>query len=170
MTPPRTANADRYWAQYLESLPPERRPAAPYAEAFFFGIVPADAPEISPLVLDGTKTATGSSYWSYEADPNKRFPGVGDRWVVTNGADDPVCIIETIDVRVIPYEEVGEDYAREGGEGDKSLVTWRDIYWRYLVSECAKLGREPTRQAPLVMERFRVVYREPFSSSREPVG
>ena len=162
MIPPRTANADRYWAQYLESLPPERRPAAPYAEAFFFGIVPADAPAISPLVLDGTKTATGSLFWSYEADPSKRLPGVGDHWVFTNGADDPVGIIQTVDVRVIPYDEVTPDYAWAGGEGDRSMATWRDIYWRYIVAESARLGREPSQKAPLVMERFRVVYAEPF--------
>lgn len=159
---PRTANADRYWAQYLESLSPERRPGGSYVEAFFFGIVPADAPAISPLVLDGTKTATGSLFWSYEADPAKHLPGVGDHWIFTNGADDPVGIIRTIEVRVIPYDEVTPDYAWEGGERDRSMATWRDMYWRYIVAECKRLGREPSAKAPLVMERFRVVYGEPF--------
>jgi len=111
-----------------------------------------------PLVLAGTKTATGSALWSYEAN-GKRLPEVGDHWVVTAGADDPVCIIETTEVRILPFDEVGADYARDGGEGDRSLASWRDIYWRYLVSEGSRIGREPSPKAPLVMERFRVVYR-----------
>jgi uncharacterized protein YhfF len=111
-----------------------------------------------PLVLAGTKTATGSLLWSYEAD-GKRLPEVGDHFVVTAGADDPVCIIETTEVRILPYEQVGPDYARDGGEADRSLVSWRDVYWRYIASECRRIGRAPSREAPLVMERFRVVYR-----------
>lgn len=109
-------------------------------------------------MLAGTKTATGSALWSYEAN-GKRLPEVGDHWVVTAGADDPVCIIETTEVRILPFDEVGADYARDGGEGDRSLASWRDIYWRYLVSEGSRIGREPSPKAPLVMERFRVVYR-----------
>lgn len=154
-----SANADRYWARYLASLPAERRPERSYVEAFYFGFSPDDGREIAPLVLAGTKTATGSVLWSYEAD-QKRLPEVGDRSIVTAGADDPVCIIETTEVRVIPFDEVTPDYAHDGGEGDRSMATWRDMYWRYIVSECRRIGREPSPKAPLVMERFRVAYRE----------
>jgi hypothetical protein len=34
------------------------------------------------------------------------------------------------------------------------------MYWQYILSECQRIGREPHEQAPLVMERFAVVYRE----------
>lgn len=111
-----------------------------------------------PLVLSGAKTATGSLLWAYEAD-GKHLPEVGDHSIVTAGADDPVCIIETTEVRVLPVDEVDADWARDGGEGDGSLASWRDLYWRYIVSECRRIGREPSPRAPLVMERFRVVYR-----------
>jgi uncharacterized protein YhfF len=160
-----TANADRYWAQYLASLPPERRPSASYVEAFSFGFTPEDGREIAPLVLAGTKTATGSVYWSYAFD-GKRLPEAGDLCIVTAGSDDPVCVIETTEVRIIPYDEVTEDYAWHGGEGDRSMATWRDIYGRYIASECARMGREPSPAAPLVMERFRVVYRAPLAGAR----
>jgi uncharacterized protein YhfF len=108
-------------------------------------------------VLAGTKTATGSLLWSYEAD-GKRLPEAGDHSIVTAGADDPVCIIETSEVRIVAFDEAGAEWARDGGEGDRSLATWRELYWRYIVSECGRIGREPSPQAPLVMERFRVVY------------
>jgi hypothetical protein len=37
-----------------------------------------------------------------------------------------------------------------------------DLYWRYIVSECERLGRDAHRKAPLVMERFAVVHRDAF--------
>ena len=45
-------------------------------------------------------------------------------------------------------------------ESDRTLATWRPMYWRYIVSECRRTGMEPHPKAPLVMERFTVVYRE----------
>ncbi len=150
---------DRYWAQFLDSIPVGQPKPDRYVEAFFFGTKPDRAHEINRLVLDGTKTATGSLLWSVEAD-GKQHAREGDCWVVTDGGDDPVCIIQTIDARVIPFDEVGEDYARWGGERDRSLESWRDMYWNYIVSECMRIGREPDTKAPLVMERFKVVYAE----------
>ncbi len=119
------------------------------------------ARDIAQLVLDGTKTATGSVLWSYEAD-GKRLPAVGDLSVVSAGGDDPVCIIQTTELRIVPFDEVTEDYARDGGEADRSLRSWREMYWKYIVAECRWIDREPSRKAPLVMERFRVVYGEPL--------
>lgn len=161
-----TIEADRYWRQYLTALPAEvDRPPA-YVESFSFGFTAQDASEIAPLVLDGTKTATGSVLWSYEADA-KPIPVIGDHWVVVEGAGVPVCIIRTTDVAIIPFDEVPEIYAREGGEEDRTLATWRPIYWSYIVSECERVGRAPHPKAPLVMERFTVVYDEALRAPRE---
>jgi uncharacterized protein YhfF len=112
-------------------------------------------------VRRGIKTATGSLVWSNEADgrPQSR---PGDLWVVIAGPDEPVCIIETTEVRIFPYDEVPEEYAWEGGEGDRTVRDWRRIYWKYLTSECTRIRREPSVKAPLAMERFRVVYSEPL--------
>jgi uncharacterized protein YhfF len=151
----------RYWEQFLASLPPQVAPPC-YVEAFFFGTRSEGADQITRLVLDGTKTATGALLWALEADGEKPAEP-GDLWIVTNGGDDPACVIETIDVRVLPFQEVGEEYAWWGGEGDRALPSWRDLYWDYIVAECERLGREADRRAPLVMERFRVVYAEPLA-------
>jgi uncharacterized protein YhfF len=156
-----TSKSDRYWHQYLASLPREVDRPASYVGAFSFGFAPRDASEVSGLVVAGTKTATGSVLWSYEADM-KPIPLIGDHWIVNNGKGEPVCIIRTIDISIIPFDEVPEVYAREGGEGDRTLATWRSMYWRYIVSECRRIGREPHDKVPLVMESFTVVYREPL--------
>lgn len=155
-----TTKIERYWNAYLDSIPlGENRPCR-YVESFSFGFTPADALEIAALVLSGTKTATGSVLQSYEAD-KKRLPIAGDHWIVIVDRDIPVCIIETTQVRIMPFDEVSEDYAWEGGEGDRSLATWREIYWEYITREYQRIGLEPNAKAPLVMERFRVVYSEP---------
>ena len=159
MTAPDT-NVERYWRQFRAS-PAGRQAPSRFVESFFFGTQPAGASEIAELVLAGTKTATGSVLWSYEADA-RPLPAVGDHWIVTGGGDDPACVIRTSHVAVIAFEDVGEEYARWGGEEDRTLASWRRMYWSYLVSECARIGRRPTRRAPLVMERFAVVYAEPL--------
>jgi len=156
-----TTSVERYWTQYLSSIPCGEAQPSRYVEAFSFGFTPADAHEIAQLVLNGTKTATGSFLWSYEAD-NKALPTVGDNWIVTAGSDDPVCIITTAEVRILPFDEVTADYAWDGGEDDRTLASWREIYWEYIVRECQRIGVSPETKAPLVMERFRVIYREPL--------
>ena len=156
-----TKNSDRYWNQYLASLPSGHERPHGYIESFSFGFTLADALEIAPLVLSGTKTATGSPLWSYEAD-KKPLPIVGDHWLVTVGDEAPVCIIETTEVQIIPFEEVTADHAWAGGEEDRSLTSWRAIYWEYITRECRRLGLEPSTKAPLVMERFRMVYGRPL--------
>jgi uncharacterized protein YhfF len=154
-----TDDADRYWMQFLQSLPDNVEPPAHYIGAFSFGFSPEDAASIAQLVLNGTKTATGSVLWSYEYD-KKPVPRVGDYWVVQDGRSVPVGIIQTTDVSLIPFDEVPECYAWEGGEGDRTMETWRSIYWRYIIDECERIGLEPSQKTPLIMERFKVVYSE----------
>jgi len=159
-----TSNVDRYWEQFLASLKAGAKRPSAYADTAAFGFTWDDAREIASLVRIGTKTATGGLVWSNEADgtPGSR---PGDLWIVIAGPDEPVCLIETTEVRVIPYDEVPEEYAREGGEGERTLSDWRRMYWEMIVSECKRIGREPDRKAPLAMERFRVVYSEPLRST-----
>ena len=150
---------DQYWREYLRSLAVGGDTPTHYLEAFTFGFTPEDATELSALVLEGVKTATGSVLWSLEAD-EKPIPQIGDHSIVQDGDGRPVCIIRTIDVSILPFDEVPEAYAREGGEDDRTLETWRPMYWEYIVSECQRIGRDPHEKAPLVMERFAVVYPE----------
>lgn len=160
---------EAYWRQYLRSLPADVSRPARFVEAFFFGTRPDGAAEIAALVLDGVKTATGSPLWSYEAD-GKRVPAVGDHWIVTDGFGGPLCVIRTASVEILPFDLVGEEYARDGGEEDRSLASWRPMYWSYIESECARIGRLPAPDAPLVMERFAVVYAEPLRPGSDPGG
>jgi uncharacterized protein YhfF len=150
---------DRYWGQFLASREGEAAGIPSYIESFSFGTTPESALECARLVLAGTKTATGSLEWSYVAD-GKPIPAVGNHWIVDDGGGAPVCIIMTTGVSIIPFDEVPERYAHDGGEADRTLETWRPMYWRYILSECRRIGRAAEPKAPLVMEHFVVVYRE----------
>ena len=108
-----TKNVERYWNQYLISIPGGQEQPSRYVECFAFGFTPADAREIAQLVLNGTKTATGSVLWSYDAD-KKPVPIVGDLWIVIAGSDGPVCIIKTLEVRTVPFATSPDDRAGIG--------------------------------------------------------
>jgi hypothetical protein len=56
----------------------------------------------------------------------------------------------------------GQRPGRRRYRGAGTLADWRQGYWDYIVSECQRIGRDPARNAPLNMERFRVVYRQPL--------
>ena len=96
-----TTDVERYWNQYLISILGGQEQPSRYVDCFAFGFTPADAREIAQLVLNGTKTATGSVLWSYDVD-KKPLPIAGDLWIVIAG-DAPACIIQTTDVRIIPF-------------------------------------------------------------------
>jgi uncharacterized protein YhfF len=158
----RTRDTDRYWRQFVQSLPPgAERPEGCY-DAFHFGVEKEEASEIALLVLQGIKTATGSVQWVYEFE-GKAPPRPGDHGIVLDSGDRPVCIIETTEVRLLPFDEVDERFAWDGGEWDRTLASWRENYWAFIVSECARIHREPTEKTPLVCERFRLDYREPLA-------
>jgi uncharacterized protein YhfF len=109
------------------------------------------------LIVAGTKTATCSALWEYEAEGGS-LPRVGGRCVVLDGNGEPLCIIETTEVEVRRYDEVDERFAREEGEGDFSLEYWREAHWRFFSRNLPHIGKEPTPDMPLVCERFRVVH------------
>jgi uncharacterized protein YhfF len=110
------------------------------------------------LIAAGTKMATCSALWEYEAE-GELLPEVGSKIIVLDGNGDPLYIVETTEVEVRPYEEVDARFACEEGEGDRSLEYWREAHWRFFSRMLPNIGMEPTPDMPLVCERFRVVYR-----------
>lgn len=125
--------------------------------AFGFGSTPKQADRLCSLVRDGTKRATAGLEWTYDAEGEPR-PEPGDVSVVTDGEGNPGAVIETVEVEMVPFNEVPEGFAALEGEGDKSLEYWRKVHWKFFRKECRKLGREPSDSMPVVCERFRVLH------------
>ena len=130
-----------------------------FFEAFHFDDNEPSANELAELVLLGVKRATAGLGWSYEND-GVPPPIPGSLSVVTDWDAKPVCVIETLDVEVVPYERVDAAFAATEGEGDGSLEYWRRVHWASFSRECARIGREPSPNMPVVCERFKVIYRD----------
>ena len=149
---------ESYWRSYLESLPADSPVRDEQYVAEGWGDSPEMADELGALIADGIKTATCSALWEYEAE-DEPLPQVGLKTVVLDGKGDPLCIVETTEVEVRPYEEVDAGFAYEEGEGDRSLEYWREAHWRFFSRTLPNIGKEPTTDMPLVCERVRVVYK-----------
>lgn len=131
----------------LDSVPPP---------AWSFGANAAQADELLDLVLAGTKTATASALWDYEAD-DEPLPEQGALSIILDGAGRPRALIESTEVEVVPFDEVGEEHARLEGEGDLSLAYWREVHERFF-TETASHDHGFATDMPVVCERFRVLY------------
>src|SRR4028119_983706 len=98
------------------------------------------ADELGGLIASGTKSATCSALWEYEAE-GEPLPEVGMKTIVLDGKGVPLCIVETTEVEVRPYDEVDGRFAYEEGEGDRSLEYWREGNWRVLSRRPSQPGR-----------------------------
>lgn len=154
--PARAERISRFWDSYLRSLPPQQRDRT-YYEAFAFGDSPEMADRLAALVLDGVKTATSELLWERERE-DRHLWGVGDEHVVLDGQGTPVCVIRTTELRVIPFNLVDERFARDYGEGDRTLAWWRENVGAYYENRCSSLSMTFTEGIPLICERFEVVY------------
>jgi uncharacterized protein YhfF len=130
--------------------------------AWSFGATPEQADALLALVLAGTKTATAGALSDYEADGSP-LPEPGTLGIVLDGSGKPRALVVTTDVRVVPFDEVGEEHARLEGEGDRTLEHWREVHEAFFADH-APGGFSPDMK--VVLERFKVVYPKPASRSR----
>jgi uncharacterized protein YhfF len=122
-------------------------------ERFTFGDSPEMADKLLPLVLAGTKTATCGALREYEEDASL-LPRPGQRAIVLDGRGEPACVIEYTRVECRPFDAVDADFARQEGEGDRSLADWRNIHRSFFARNG---GFQPDML--LVCQEFRVIER-----------
>ena len=146
-----------YWRAFLGSASAKTGEISDRYETWHFCDDRDSADKLASLVIAGVKTATSSLVWTYEAE-NEALPVAGNISIITNWDGDPVCIIETMEVQIHPFNEVSAQTAWDEGEGDRSLEYWRGVHWDYFSRECASLGREPAETMPVINEWFRVLY------------
>jgi len=147
-----------FWQALINTLPLDanyRSLEVPPAWGFGDGAQMAD--ELGVLVRQGIKTATCGLLWEYEAE-NEVLPQPGDVSIILNGSGQPLCIIETLSVEVMPFDAVGADFAFDEGEGDRSLGYWRAAHLHFFSRTCRQIGRDVRPDMPLVCERFRMIY------------
>jgi uncharacterized protein YhfF len=152
----RTDIAETWW-QALRRDRPELGLPEGY-DLWYFGDSADLARELLDLVLAGTKTATAGLVWGAD---EAGTPKPGGYSLITDFAGTPHCVLQTMEVRVLPFDQVDPAFAYDEGEGDRSLAFWRDAHWSYFGRRCAELGRQPAPDMPVFCERFRLVYPGP---------
>jgi uncharacterized protein YhfF len=146
-----------FWQAFVRTRGTD--PTPHFLEAFHFDDNQPSADELAALVLAGRKRATAGLLWAHDAE-TRPLPRPGDLSIVTHFNGDPLCVIETVQVDVVPFDQVSAEFAATEGEGDGSLAYWRRAHEAFFGRECRRLGRQPAADMPVVCERFEVVYRE----------
>jgi uncharacterized protein YhfF len=116
-------------------------------------------------VLRGEKTATSSLLAQYQED-GERLPRPGDRLVMVASDEQPVAVVEIIEVTVIALGDASLQLALDEGEGFRSVAQWRSAHERFWINEVKPELEDPEAlvvgdETEVVVERFCVLEGEP---------
>lgn len=122
----------------------------PQALCWAFGDSPELADELADLVVAGKKRGTCGSLASYQ----KELPPVtpGTLHIILNGKGDAVCVIRTMALRIIRFDEMSPELAALEGEGDLSLAYWQSAHQAFFEREGSW-----SAEMELVYEEFAVI-------------
>lgn len=144
-----------YWHAFLNANLDVPRDM-PY-QVWYFGNSREMAMDLAALVIAGTKTATASLAKTNEIEPDKA-PIENGYSVVTDFDGKPMCIVQTTEIRHMPFNEVDAQFAFDEGEGDRTLEYWRDVHLSYFAREAAEFGFDFDENSIVCYERFRLLF------------
>jgi uncharacterized protein YhfF len=150
-----TLSVAEFWGMFLTANPAVATDT-PY-QVWYFGNSPQMAEELTLLVIAGTKTATGSLAAVNEVKPDEA-PILGGYSVVTDFHGSPMCVVRTVEIRHVPFDEVDAAFAFDEGEGDRRLEYWRDVHEQYFTREASELMVEFNNRSLVCCERFELLY------------
>lgn len=124
-------------------------------EAWSFGM---NADHLAELVLTGHKTATASAYVLYDL-AGEELPQKDEYSVILDSQDNPVCVIRTVNVEIVPFNLISDKHAFKEGEGDKTLSYWRKVHKEFFSNELKAVGLKFSDDMLVVFEEFEVASR-----------
>lgn len=104
-------------------------------------------------VLRGQKIATAGLASEFAPHTEDPLPKPGDRWALAGYEDEPVGVVETTAIRVVPAGQVELQFARDEGEGFETVADWRAAHERFWSD------KDITDDTLIVCEYFRLVER-----------
>jgi uncharacterized protein YhfF len=143
-----------FWREFCAENP-EINPDEPY-EVWFFANNPESTKKLAQLVLSGKKRATASLMENESDDGDGGI--VGGYSVVTDFDGHPQCVIQTTEVRRLPFTEVDAKFAFDEGEGDRTLEYWRTVYRKFFTECCLELGIEFDESMMICCKRFKKLF------------
>ena len=150
-----SASALDLWSRF-RAVNRDVRDDAEY-QVWYFGNTPEMASELAELVLIGRKTATASLAATDAIKPDEA-PFAYGYSIVTDFYGEPVCVVQTVEIRHLPFAEVDAQFAFDEGEGDRSLSYWRSVHHEYFSREAALLGIDLDERSIVCCERFILLY------------
>jgi len=141
------------------SIPPGRLRIDGYGDS------PDLSEELIELIRSGPKRAGTGLLWAIEHD-GESMPRVGDVEIVIDHMDEPALLTRITSVEVVAFSAVTSEYAAIEGEGDGSLEYWRGSHWRFFSRECARIGREPSQEMPVVCSVFELLASVPRGAAQ----
>ena len=148
----------KMWQEYLESIGETPKSTSLSYTAWHFCNTQTAADQLAELVLKQEKRATASALWSIEAE-GEPLPQVGELSIITDWKGTAKCIIKTVLLETVPFNEVTADFAAAEGEGDKSLEYWRKVHKEVFSQELSELGLNFSEEMPVLCERFEIIWR-----------
>jgi len=149
------SSANNMWGDYLKNHLEDAFHEPP--KVYHFCDNQEDADECVNLVKKGIKKATSDSLLGLQYR-NEKLPKIGDFAVITNWEGQAQCIVEVKKVTLKPFFSIDENYAREEGEGDKSLEHWKKTHWDYYTRELEPFERVPRDSMIIVCQEFEKVF------------
>ena len=144
-----------FWAEFC------RTNAAVAAETpfqvWYFGNDQEMSRRLAGLVVHAEKRATASLAAYNDAHPDWA-PIDNGYSVVTDFEGAPLCVLQTTEIRHLPFDEVDAEFAYDEGEGDRTLEDWRDGHRSYFAREAAEHGLEFNEKSLVCCERFRLLF------------
>lgn len=144
-----------FWAKFCAAF--QQIDACEPYQAWYFGNTPEMASELAALVINGTKIATASLAAVNKIKPDEAPIDAGYS-IVTDYYGEPQCVIQTTEIRHLPFDEVDAKFAFDEGEGDRSLEYWQAVHRAYFERESDILGVEFNDRSVVCCERFKLLF------------
>ncbi len=146
-----------FWKQYLKDTNQNENEAVYSGELVFEDEGMTGRTQLS-MVLSGSKTAMFTPLETIEINLEK-MPVTGEVYVVLDTNDEPRCVIELTDVRIIPLNEISWELARKDGE-DEDMQDWKEKMEEFLEEEADLCGFEALPDSKIVCEIFKLIYKK----------
>jgi uncharacterized protein YhfF len=144
-----------YWQGFCRQNP-NIDPNEDY-QVWYFGNSQEMSVKLANFVVSGTKRATACLALVNKIKP-ETAPVMGVFSIVTDFVGKPLCIIQTTEIREVPFLEVDFAFAEAEGEGFETIEDWRKGHRDYFTKECKELGFEFNEQMLVCCERFELLY------------
>ncbi|WP_459129712.1 ASCH domain-containing protein [Guggenheimella bovis] len=122
---------DDFWNNFIQENPSYRDRT--FLAFGYWGLTD----RLAEMVVERKKQMSISSYQSY-IFYKEEMPKEGDVFMILDSDDEPVCIIENREVKVIKFHELDESYSHMIGQN--SFVLWKKVQENYFRKECENFG------------------------------